>query len=301
MKIYEFCPFFNENRVADIKVRENASWIDELHVVEANKTFSYADKPYNFNQAHVGPKVIYHPIQADHLFHKPNKHQLYFNPLTCKEVNFERWYWRLLSYNSAFHNEAYQRNMCTLLLRERVADNDVIILADFDEIIDSRWVDRIVTEVKRRQIITVKMHYSAFFLNLFCSSNHGAPHWSYRVFAMTGRYFKSMPFSSDYLRKKGIAEALRHEIYCLDEPAGFHHSWLDYQKNALPKLQAFAANVKDKSMVHADYIQQCLNDKKLYYLDSELYVDDQKPFLNALQHVQVEDLWYKIDTIVKAT
>lgn len=110
---------------------------------------------------------------------------------------------------------------------------------------------------------------------------------------MTGRYFKSMPFSSDYLRKKGIAEALYQDIYCLEEPAGFHHSWLEYQKTALPKLQAFAANVEDKSILNADYIDQCLHDKKLYYIDTELYVDNSKSFLSSLQELEIEDLWYK--------
>ncbi|SDG48835.1 Glycosyltransferase family 17 [Fontibacillus panacisegetis] len=292
MKIFEFCPFFNENRVAEIKLKEDARWIDELHVIEANKTFSYADKLRNFDPAYLGPKVIYHPLHADNVFRKPERHQLYFNPETCHAANFDRWYWRLLSYNIAFHNESYQRSRCSDILRERVEDDDVIILADFDEIIDSRMADRIVSEVKRRQVITVKMHYSVFFLNLFCRSNHGAPHWSYRVFAMTGRFFRSMPFSGDYLRKKGIAEGLYQDIYCLEEPAGFHHSWLDYRQTALPKLQAFAANVKDKSIVNEDYIKQCLDDKKLYYLDTELYVDNEKSFLPALQDIQTADLIY---------
>lgn len=292
MKIYEYCPFFNENRVAEIKLRENARWIDELHVMEANKTYSYADKPWNFDPANVGSKVVYHTLHADPVFRQPERHALYFNRETCQAANFDRWYWRLLSYNSAFYNEAYQRSRCSEILREQIEDDDVIILADFDEIIDSRMADRIVSEVKRRQIITIKMHYSVFYLNLFCRSNHGAPHWSYRVFAMTGRFFRSMPFSGDYLRKKGIAEGLYHDIYCLEEPAGFHHSWLDYQQTALPKLQAFAANVKDKSIVNESYIQQCLEHKKLYYLDTELYVDNDKPFLPALQDIPSAELLY---------
>ncbi|WDM20017.1 hypothetical protein [Paenibacillus polymyxa] len=293
MKIYEFCPFFNENRIADIKIKENSGWIDELHVIEANKTFSYLDKPRNFNPDYVGPKVIYHPFHADQLFREPEKHSLYFDVDSCGADNFDRWYWRLLSHNSAFHNEACQRNKSTSILQDKVEDDDVIILADFDEIIDSRMADRIVSEVKKHQVITIKMHYSVFFLNLFCQSNHGAPYWSYRVFAMTGRYFKSMPFLPDYLRKKGIAEALYHDIYCLEELAGFHHSWLEYQKTALLKLQAFAANVEDKSILNAEYIDQCLHDKKLYYIDSELYVDNSKSFLSSLQELETDDLWYK--------
>lgn len=169
MKIYEFCPFFNENRIADIKIKENSGWIDELHVIEANKTFSYLDKPRNFNPDYVGPKVIYHPFHADQLFREPEKHSLYFDVDSCGADNFDRWYWRLLSHNSAFHNEACQRNKSISILQDKVEDDDVIILADFDEIIDNRMADRIVSEVKKHQVITIKMHYSVFFLNLFAN------------------------------------------------------------------------------------------------------------------------------------
>ncbi|UHA72259.1 hypothetical protein [Paenibacillus sp. 481] len=292
MKIYEFCPFFNENRVAEIKIKENASWVDELHVVEANKTFSNVDKPFNFKESNVSDKVKYHQLDAEQVFRTPTRHQLYFNRSTCQAAQFDRWYWRLLSYNSAFYNEAYQRNLSSVYLRDQVEDNDIVILGDFDEIIDSRWADRIVAEVKRRQIITVKLHYSVFFLNLFSASNHGSPHWSYRVNIMTGRFFKSMPFTSDYLRKKGIAESLTHDIYCLEEPVGFHHSWLEYQKTAVDKLKAFEANLKNKVESQEDYINQCINHKKLYYLDSELYVDNEKSFLGAIKQVDTTGLWY---------
>ncbi|MFD2875883.1 hypothetical protein ACFTAO_07825 [Paenibacillus rhizoplanae] len=210
-------------------------------------------------------------------------------------ANFDRWYWRLLSHNSAFHNEAYQRNRCSDILRERVEDDDVIILADFDEIIDSRMADRIISEVKKTSSHYRQNALFCFFLNLFCRSNHGAPHWSYRVFAMTGKILqKHAFFSGDYLRKKGIAEGLYQDIYCLEEPAGFHHSWLDYRQTALPKLQAFAANVKDKSIVNEDYIKHCLDDKKscTILIPSCMWIMKKIVFLAALQDVQTADLLY---------
>lgn len=293
MKIYEFCPFFNENRVAELKIHENSNWVDELHIAEADKTFSNADKPYNFNTSHINSKVVYHKINAGNIFRNPLKHQLYFNPGTCTETAFDRWYWRLLSYNSAFQNEAAQRNLCTDFLRQVVNDEDIVILSDFDEILDSRLADRLVSEVKRRQVITVKFYYSVFYLNLFCASNHGAPDWSYRIFIMTGRFFRSMPFTSDYLRKKGIAGGLSSDFYCLNEFSGFHHSWLEYKNTAFQKLKAFEANVEDKGIINAGYIDKCLRNKKLYYIDSELYSDDNKNFLSAVHKLDTQDLWYK--------
>ncbi|MFD1908983.1 hypothetical protein ACFSQ7_40920 [Paenibacillus rhizoplanae] len=112
---------------------------------------------------------------------------------------------------------------------------------------------------------------------------------------MTGKILqKHAFFSGDYLRKKGIAEGLYQDIYCLEEPAGFHHSWLDYRQTALPKLQAFAANVKDKSIVNEDYIKHCLDDKKscTILIPSCMWIMKKIVFLAALQDVQTADLLY---------
>lgn len=291
MKIYEFCPFFNENRVAEIKLKENAKWVDHLHVLEANKTFSYVDKPMNFNPKHLGPKVSHHVLQAEDVFRQFKEGQPYFDTKTCKLENFDQWYWNLQSNNNAAYNEAYQRNKCVDLLRDQVADEDIIILADFDEILDSRMADKMISEVKKHQVISVKLYYTAFYLNYFCSTNHGAPHWSYRVFIMTGRYFKSMPFSADYLRKKGFWGGFQDNIYCLEEPAGFHHSWLDHTKTAGPKLQAFFDNVGDKGIMNETYIQKCIDEKRLDYMDTDIYIDNEKPFLDAVKELRTSDLW----------
>jgi len=39
MKIREFCMFYNEHTVLEIKIAEARKWIDELHLREANRTF----------------------------------------------------------------------------------------------------------------------------------------------------------------------------------------------------------------------------------------------------------------------
>lgn len=292
MKVFEFCPFFNENKVAEIKIRENANWVDQLYILEANKTFTGKDKPYNFDQSLLTDKVHYEAFDVHGKFREIEENKDYYNPDTCRADQFDRWYWGLLSNNYAFFNESVQRNMCSVL-KETVSDDDIIILADLDEIIDHRFVDRIVEEVKKHQVLTVKLHYTSFYLNLFLESNHGAPDCSYRLFVMTGRYFKSMPFTSDFLRKKGIAEALYDVVPCLDFFAGFHHSWVDHLNNGLPKLKAFDANVKDKTILTEEYLEKCIKDKRLHYLDANLYMDDTKKFLTSLDDVDINGLWLK--------
>jgi hypothetical protein len=292
MKVYEYCPFFNENKAAEIKMRENAHWVDELHICEANKTFSCEDKGFNFDLSLLTDKVKYHKLDMSHHFRKPKDNPSYYNPGTCQADRFDSWYWELLCNNSGFYNEAFQRNYCSFLLRDIVRDDDIVILSDLDEIIDSRFADKIIKEVKAHQVITVKLHYSVFYLNLFSDRNHGAGNYSYRIYIMTGKYFNSMPFSSDYLRKKGIAEALMEEVYCIEDLMGFHHSWLEVDKNGFPKLLAFRGNARDKEMVSENFLDKCLTEKKLLYLDANLYVDNEKRFLKSIKELNTEGLWY---------
>lgn len=291
MKIIEFCPFFNERKIAELKVKEAGYWIDELHFCEATKTFSYEDKPSNFDTALLSPAVKYHRLDAGKSFEPTHPDVSYYNVDTCGAEYFDEWYWHLLSHNFAYFNEAAQRNCCTLLL-DVVNDDDIVILSDVDEFLDSRMADQIIEVVKRHQIITVRLHFSVFYLNLFCDKNHGAGDFSYRTYVMTGRYFRKMPFTSDYLRKKGIAEGLAGTVYCPDEFMGFHHSWLQYQSNAFEKQKAFEANVEDKALVRRrDFAEECIRDMRLPYIDANLYISDDKPFLRSVLESDTQGLW----------
>jgi hypothetical protein len=291
MRIHEFCPFFNENKVAQIKISENSRWVDKLHLIEANKNFSYEDKEYAFDAALMTNRVYYYRIDAAGMFRRPEPDQVYFDLNRCRNHRFDAWYWELCSRNSGWHNEAVQRNFCAEL-EDGIEDDDIIILSDLDEIIDSRQADRIIEAVKRHGIVTVKLHYTIGYLNVFAKSNHGAPHFSYRVYALSGRLFRTMPFTADYLRKKGIAECLYEEVHCLEGFCGFHHSWLQHQDKAFEKMKAFAGNIRDKSMVREDYISGCIRDRNLHYLNADLAVDNDKAFLSALGQVDTAGLWY---------
>jgi hypothetical protein len=293
MKIYEFCPFLNENSAAEIKIKEDSVWVDQLHIIESNKTFSNDDKDFNFNKNLITDKVIYHAKDVSNLFRNIEEKLMYYSLNPLDKINFIKWYWMLMNKSGVFYNESIQRNFCKPILNELVEDNDIVILSDIDEIIDSRFADRIISEVKKHQIISINLYVTAFYLNLFCPTRVGAPNYCYRIFIMTGRYFKLMPFTSDYLRKNGFENRLVNNIYKLNKFAGFHHSLLDYKKTFQEKKNAYRCNSDDKTGLPEDYAEACIKNKRLYHLHTKLYVDNKKTFLQSLKEINTENLFYK--------
>ncbi|HVI43407.1 MAG TPA: hypothetical protein VM802_00990 [Chitinophaga sp.] len=296
MKIFEFCPFFNEHRIAALKIREAGYWIDELHICEADMNFSYVPKPYHFDTSQTSEKVKHHKIAAGGLFRPALPEQSYYDPHSCPPEMFDQWYWHLLTHNMGYHNEAMQRNSCSLM-KDIVGEEDIIILSDLDEFLDSRLAEQIITAVKRHQIITVKLHFSVFYFNLFSDRSHGVDHFSYRTYVMTGKYFHKMPFTGDYLRKKGISGGLLQTVHCPDSYMGFHHSWLEHSVHAFDKLKAFDANVKDKTLISGSFAADCIRNKRLPYIDADLYVDNNKPFLRSVLESDTAGLWFSENTL----
>lgn len=297
MKIHEYCPFFNESRVLEIKLREAVRWIDHVHLCESDRTFSNAPKERNYPAADLEQRapelaalVRYQWLHAADFFRAPAAEQVYYDP-KWGAARFDAWYWELLRGNAAYHNEAFQRSWAARQLAGRVEDDDIVIVSDVDEILDSRHAERIIDETRRHGILTVKLHFSVFYLNLFTTSNHGVPEFAYRLYVMTGRHFRTLPFTLDYLRKRGIEGGWLGVIPCLPEPMGFHHSWLEHRRNAFAKLKAFEANVGDRSIIDPGYAERCLGDRRLHYLDADLVVDDTRPFLRALESMNTADLW----------
>ena len=220
MKIYEFCPFNNENLVAKIKIAEHSKWLDELHITEANKTFTYLDKPFFFDNP-INNLTKYHQIDVNKKFKKNG-------------YGFSKSPWFVKFKNRAWFNESFQRNTSCSWIRPD--DSDIVILSDIDEILDYKRIDEVIDKVKQHQIVTVRLHFTLFYFNLFSKNWSGAPDYSYRVFVMTGKYFNELKISSDKLRKLGESGALINQIYCLDGFSGFHHSWLGDRDFVVKKI-----------------------------------------------------------------
>lgn len=231
--ILETCPFNNENLIARIKLEENMGNVAKTYIVEANRTFKNTDKPFCFEFPD-NESVEYVQFEAQKSFSK-------------RTINFrkQRPY---ISYKvDPWRNESIQRNFAASLINP--FDEDIVVLGDIDEIIDRRSWPQILDEVYRHGIVTVGLHFTMFYLNLFLPRDvkFGPADFSYRVFIMTGKYFKEMNLSSDKLRKLGEGGKLTNDVYRIPGIHGFHHSWLGDASFVVNKLNSYSHDLRDHS------------------------------------------------------
>lgn len=224
MAIFEASPFNNENIIAGLKIQENSAYTDEFHVTEANRTFRFDPKPYIFGFGDLNG-VKYHQLDANPTFVGTRWRLTRIRPYVTRAVN-------------PWTNEAIQRNYsCSHIDPE---DNDIVILSDIDEIVDQRVIDKVVDQVRKFGIVTIGLHMTMYFFDLFVSEFPGPPDYSYRVFAMTGAYFRKLPITLDKLRKLGEHGALIHEVHRIPGFCGFHHSWIGDTNVMVNKIQSYS-------------------------------------------------------------
>lgn len=285
MKIYEFSPFHNENEVLEIKASEGQKWVDKIFVIESNKTFQGHHKLSNFkpNEAY---KNIVHNVFKDFKknFKKDNLIDKLKNNLKSfinhrSSVEFSDNY----VLGATWKNEATQRNYSQNIINGlNINDEDILIFSDIDEIIDSKKAKIIIEEVKKRGIITVKLKFSMYYLNLFVKNWGGPEDYSYRVFVMTGSVYKKMNITIDMLRKAGERKKLMGIIYCPEEIMGFHHSWLGDENFIKNKLSSWA-HVEYRKVNSIDNIRRCLQENKSIIGDLEVEKDDSIQLLDSVQ------------------
>lgn len=233
MKIIECCPFYNEHILLELKLEESSSWLNELHVSESDYTFKYDRKGYLLDNK--CNRIVHKKINGERDFSK------YYYGLKRSFPFFGRK-------SSAWKNEAFQRNYaCSNLF---VEDDDIVIFSDIDEIIDTRQISKLIDQVYQHEIITIPLVFSMFYMNLISTNWHevwpgSPPDYKYRVFMMTGKYFKDLKVSSNELRRLGEGNKLTDSIYCYPDFAGYHHSWLGGSKEVYNKLNSYAHDLGD--------------------------------------------------------
>jgi hypothetical protein len=242
MAIYEFCMFHNEHDVLTLKRQESGKWVDELHLVESNRTFKGSERP------------LVLPPSGDFLKTHIYDGATRFHPGSQWGVSRKFPFFRRKK--MARKNETLQRNFVHEVLAE-VADDDLVILSDVDEIIDSRHADEIVDAVRKHGAVSIEMHHTLFYLNLYSTNWHevwpGSPtNYAYRVFVMTGERLRNLREKSDHLRRRGEWGQLGGEIHLLHGMKGFHHSWLGDEDAALEKLNSYAHSLHEHRPELAD-------------------------------------------------
>lgn len=278
MKIYQCTPFYNEQFIANLNLEESSKWIDEFHITEGNMNFQYKEREYEFKIDNKFNNLRYHKFNCKGKYVEKNiygKLKLFKNRFSKNE------YRKQIMSSPTWYNEAVQRNTSCKYINPN--DDDIVILSDIDEIIDSRYAEKIISEVKKRGIVTIKLYFTLFYLNLY-STNWGGPEdYSYRVFIMTGKYFKNMDVSSDELRKLGEQGKLINKIYCLDEICGFHHSWLGDEEFILNKIKSYA-HTEHSEYADINYIKKCLKNKKSIFPGHELVLRNDVELIESIKN-----------------
>ena len=178
-----------------------------------------------------------------------------------------------------------QRNAVASMVEPK--DNDYVILCDFDELLDMRYLPQIIQEVNKRGIITCKLRFTMFYFNLFVENWGGPSDYSYRMFIMTGKYFNNMKMTSDELRKKGERKQLLDDIYCIDEFCGFHHSWLGDAAMVLNKMGAYAHSFGEHLGSTEEYIAECIRKREAFFDGVMLKADSQVKLLPEVEKLRL--------------
>jgi hypothetical protein len=284
MKIKLFVPYFNEQMLAKLNIISSLKWVDEFHLTESNYTFQGVKKDFNFNfddYSSFMDKIKYHPVDFKNTF---LFNRTFFPHIGGK--NRPLWHPKVF-YNTSWYNEGVQRNKsCDKIL---IDDDDIIVLSDVDEIIDPKKFKLIIAAVEKHKIVTVKLHFSLLYFNLFSTNWSGPSDYSYRVFIMKGSEFRKRNYDYDTIRKLGERGKLSNEVFCLPEICGFHHSWIGNKNFIKEKLMAYA-HVEHRDLNDDLYIENCLRDGKSLFDNHEVHVDNS---IDLLEEIETNRTQYK--------
>lgn len=281
MMIYLYTPYFNEKIIMQIRAESDAQWASELHICETNYTFKKKYKDYNFPEQFKEKEFIhYHPVDMKYRFVPDNKiGKLMLAPYRM----IKDTYYHTLAM-PAWYNEGVQRNQVSKFLAPK--DDDFVIVSDVDEILSPECVKELLECSKRYGIATCRLYFTMYYFNLFVKEWGGPEGYSYRLFAMTGKFFNNLNISSDMLRKKGERGQLYNDVYLLDKFCGFHHSWLGDSKAVADKLHAYAHSESEHRNNTAESIADCVHKGKNIVNGAELSPRDDVKLIDAVEKLR---------------
>lgn len=211
MRIYDCFTFFNELDLLEFRLRLLDPVVDFFVLAESNITHSGKPKPFYYKEnesrfAKWAHKIIYIPALQDSTgmqFGVDDK----YNPGSDA--------WKL---------ENEHRNFLSQV-RDRVEDNDMVILSDLDEMPNPYALKAIGTPAAP-QALSMLFHY--YFLNC---QNTGYERWWKGSIVCSGADYKANP--AQHFRDR------RNDFPAVPE-AGWHFSFIGGIEKIRQKLQAFA-------------------------------------------------------------
>jgi len=187
--------FFCEKEILDMRLEEELPHVDEFHIIEAGEVFSRpVEKPLMLKQEDMLPKVTLHHISI---------------PVT----------------SGSWEREAFARNY--ILSAKTLADDDVLILCDMDEVMRGDQIPDIVAKARANGWIGINMTHHYYYINNVTQNRSAIC----KSFAATGKFIKDCGGDLDKIRNRND----KPEMF-----SGHHFDYLQTPEEISWKLTCFA-------------------------------------------------------------
>lgn len=214
--IIDCFPFFNELDLLEIRLNELNNIVDYFVIVEANKTQSLKDKPFNFELN----KSRYESFI---------KKIIYVKLTECPNND-----------NNLWNMENFQRNCISIGLEKlNVNPNDIIMISDMDEIPRAQSVQYVINNniLDQIPVCTLDIDFFVYFMNLKAKNKI----WP-----------GSVIFRANLLSQHKIQNLKDNKnIYPKIKNAGWHFSWLGGYKKIIEKAHS-CIEPYDKSTIPSE-------------------------------------------------
>lgn len=224
MLVYDCFLFFNELDLLEIRLNELDDVVDKFVLVECTKTFSYKDKELFFDKnkerySKFLSKIV-HVIVSD-------------TPEMPKEKG------RNGTFHSRHATEAFQRN-CIKRGVDKCNKNDIILISDVDEIINSKSINKLKQLLKNNEneVVTFQQKFYYYYLNGLCMKNNKSLKWKGTV----ATYYKNFDEAEKLRNLKGKNKIILNE-------GGWHFSYLGGIEKIILKIESFAHKEFDNDKI----------------------------------------------------
>jgi len=232
-------PFFNELDLLEVRLNELNDIVDYFVIVEANKTQSLKDKPFNFEL-------------NKNRYEKFLEKIVYVQLTECPNNDGNLW-----------TMEHFQRNSISIGLEKLNVDpNDIIMISDMDEIPRSKSVKYVIDNniLDQVPVCTLDIDHFVYFMNLKASNKI----WNGTIL-----------FRANLLSKYNI-QALKDgkSIHPKIPNAGWHFSWLGGYKKIIEKayscIEPFDKSTIPSEETFKEYFNEYIKnpDKKFIHIEN---------------------------------
>ena len=215
--------YFNEEKLLRLRLAEELPAVDRFVVVEGVQTFSGHCKPRNFPTS-LTDQVEYHliPLKGD----------------------------------DSWAREKSQRNYFWEIYANLLADDDVIVVMDLDEVLRRDSYPEIERLAKEHGIVRILQRSHYYKLNLVCDEAWG---WWDLPFAATKQYLAEHGGNLDAIRKQPTAEQVRVK-------AGHHFGYLMTPEEMVVKLNSFAhTEYAQPPFNTVEYMERVVRERKSFF------------------------------------